>query len=94
LELTFVIVNYNTANLLVDCINSIQKNTLIPHAIVVVDNNSSDGSVAIIQEKFSTVQIIQNKENLGYPIAVNQGLQAIESDYYFILNSDIQIQDY
>ena len=93
-ELTFIIVNYNTAALLKDCVTSIQNHTTIPHTIVVVDNNSSDNSVALVQQQFPNVYLIQNKENSGYPIAVNQGLQAVDSNYYFILNSDIQIQEH
>ena len=90
-EIAFIIVNYNTVDLLQACLQSIIQHTKLPHEIIVIDNNSDDGSSAMVQRFFPTVQLIQNQENVGYPKAINQGLQAISARFYFILNSDILV---
>lgn len=90
-EIAFVIVNYNTVDLLRACLESIIEQTKRPYTIIVVDNHSTDGSGAMVQANFPSVQLIQNQENVGYPTAVNQGLRAIAANFYFILNSDILI---
>jgi len=88
-----VIVNYNTANLLQFCLKSIEENCNLNYAIVVVDNNSTDNSCQMIKQQFPQTMLIQNDNNLGYPTAVNQGINAIPASFYFILNSDVILQN-
>ncbi len=60
----------------------------ISHEIIVVDNNSSDGSCAMISDKFPKVQLIVNKENIGFARANNQGIQKANGEFVLILNPD------
>ncbi len=90
-EITFVVVNYNTKYLLRECLVSIETYTHIPYLVVVIDNASADGSAEMVRTNFSRFQLIANSKNLGFPHAVNQGLQAADTPYYFVLNSDIRL---
>jgi GT2 family glycosyltransferase len=91
IQVVFVIVNYNTRDLLQACLSSIIETTTLDYRIVVVDNNSQDGSSEMVQSQFPTVNLIQNPTNVGFPQAVNQGLRAETAPFYFVLNSDIQL---
>ncbi|MGQ9489319.1 MAG: glycosyltransferase family 2 protein [Anaerolineae bacterium] len=76
LDLAIVIVNYNTSALLRDCLRSVFASTGdLRLAVCVVDNASSDDSVAMLQAEFPQVHLIANRANLGYPAANNQGLR-------------------
>lgn len=87
LDLSIIIVNYNTKKLLVDCINSITKDTgELKYEIIVVDNASTDGSIEAI--KMLKVKVIANKENLGFSKANNQGIEISRGKYILLLNSD------
>lgn len=61
--------------------------------VVVADNGSSDDSVAFLEENFPEVRLIQNAENGGFAKGYNQALEQIESEYYVLLNSDIEVTD-
>jgi len=93
-ELSIVIVNLNNKDLILDCIDSINKEgSNLDLEIIVVDNGSTDGSVAAIRNfKFQISNfrliIIENKENLGYSKANNQGMEKAEGKYILLLNSD------
>jgi len=88
---TFVIVNYNTAELLRECLQSIRQHAVIASNVIVVDNASTDGSAKMVRTAFPEVRLIANPTNVGYPKAVNQGLRAADTPYYFILNSDVRL---
>jgi GT2 family glycosyltransferase len=89
LMVSVIIVNYNTKKLLIDCIYSIYKETKeISFEIIVVDNNSNDGSELAIKEKFKKVIFIQTGENLGFGRANNIGINSAAGKYVFLLNSD------
>ena len=75
IDLCFIIVNWNTRQLLLDCINSIGTTvTNLSYQIHVVDNGSKDDSVKAVRERFPQVIVIENQENKGFAAAVNQGL--------------------
>lgn len=92
LELSIVIVNYNTKDLLLQCLTSIVKTTgdlkNPPSEIIVVDNASTDSSLAAI----SNFQLIINKENRGFAKAVNQGIRLSRGDFIFVLNPDTVVK--
>ncbi len=91
IELAVIIVNYNTAEAIKRCLESIRRWAQIPGLIVVVvDNHSSDSSVSVIK-KFAGIKLIQNKRNLGFAKAANQGIKAVRANYYFLLNPDAQL---
>ncbi len=75
-DLAVIIVNYNTSALLRDCLRSVFASTGgLKLAVCVVDNASSDDSVAMVQAEFPQVHLIANRDNVGYPAANNQGLR-------------------
>jgi len=89
MKLSIIIVNYNTKKLLADCINSIEKSVQkLKYEIVVVDNNSTDGSVELLKSQFPRVRLIVNNYNAGFAKANNQGQQMSTGEYILLLNSD------
>jgi len=94
-ELSIIIVNFNTKNLVIDCIESIiNSNSKIQHQIIVVDNGSSDGSVSAIRKlkvKTNNLILIENKNNLGFAKANNQGIKKAAGKYILLLNSDTKV---
>ncbi len=88
-DLSIIIVNYNTEKLLGECLNSVYENIEgLDFEVFVVDNNSSDNSVAMIKDKFPQVQIIENKRNVGFAGANNQAIKKATGNYVFLLNPD------
>ena len=91
-ELSIVIVNLNNKDLILDCIDSIQKEgSGLELEIIITDNGSTDGSVGAlrrIQDSNIKIQIIENKGNLGYAKANNQGIEKTGGKYILLLNSD------
>lgn len=87
--LSIVIVSYNVKYFLAQCLDAVRKSAMgIGAEIIVVDNNSSDGSVAFLQNKFPQVQIIALQENLGFAKANNIGWKQAKGDYVLFLNPD------
>lgn len=94
MDLSIVIVNYNTKKLTIDCIQSVLKSNLsFQYEIFVVDNASSDGSVVQIQNLFPQVHTISNKENVGFSKANNQAIRECNGRYVLLLNSDTIVND-
>jgi N-acetylglucosaminyl-diphospho-decaprenol L-rhamnosyltransferase len=78
LDLGIVITNYNTRDLLRTCLRTVYASQGgFTFRVVVVDNDSSDGSVEMVAAEFPQVELIANAENVGYPSANNQGLRAL-----------------
>lgn len=90
MEVSIVIVNYNGKELLKTSLDSIKKHTAKNHEIIVVDNNSDDGSVEFLRKNHKNVKIIRNKKNLGYS-GINSALHHCGGKYIFFLNNDITI---
>ena len=90
MKTTVVIPNYNGKDFLKDCLDSLQKGTIVP-AIVVVDNGSSDGSTTFIKEHYPQVQVITFSENRGFSAAVNAGIEYADTPYVFLLNNDTTV---
>lgn len=92
-KLTVSIVNYNTGDYLISCLNSLFKNSdKIDLSVWVIDNASSDNSFQKAKENFPKVNFIQNKENLGFARAHNVVLREIKSEYILLLNPDTEIK--
>lgn len=90
---SIIIVNWNTAELLRNCLLSIPRtNPAGRYEIIVVDNASSDHSVTMLKSEFSQVQLIENRENLGFARATNLGIQASRGEIILLLNSDAELQ--
>ena len=89
MKLSVIILNYNVRYFLEQCILSVQQSLLnIESEIIVIDNNSQDGSCEMVAEKFPEITLISNKENVGFSKANNQGVAIAKGDYVCILNPD------
>ena len=88
-NVSIIIVNYNTKELLEQCINSIYTHTKdISFEIIIVDNASVDGSQQMIKNNYPHVVLIGSKENLGFGRANNIGVKHASGNYILLLNSD------
>jgi N-acetylglucosaminyl-diphospho-decaprenol L-rhamnosyltransferase len=92
-DLSVVIVNWNTRELLFRCLQSIQNHPPARlYEIWVVDNGSSDGSATVVREEFPWVNLIANAENLGFAAANNQAIRQAQGEYVVLLNSDTEVR--
>ena len=94
MKLSVVILNYNVRYFLELCLQSVEaalKN--ISSEIIVIDNNSKDGSGEMVKEKFPSVVLIENNSNLGFSKANNQAVQIAKGEYVCILNPDTVVAE-
>ncbi len=88
-DVSFILVSYNTEKLTKDCITSIyEKTSGISFDIWVVDNNSSDDTCNMIKREFPNVNLVENKENIGFGCANNIAMKKSKAKYLFLLNTD------
>jgi N-acetylglucosaminyl-diphospho-decaprenol L-rhamnosyltransferase len=88
-DISVIIINWNTRDLLADCIDSIeQTNTGLKLEIIVVDNASTDGSSEMLRKKYPHVRCIENSENVGFARANNQAMRVATSPFFLLWNSD------
>ena len=89
MDLSIVIVNFNTSDCLDDCLSSIQKYVRdLNFEIIVADNASADNSVEIVKNNYQDVILITNKTNIGFGAAVNKAVKIAEGKYVLVLNPD------
>jgi N-acetylglucosaminyl-diphospho-decaprenol L-rhamnosyltransferase len=89
LDLSIIIVNWNTRDLLIQCLQSVYDTTSnLDLEVVVVDNASTDGSQAVVRQQFPHIHLISNRENVGFARANNQAMRASKGRYALLLNSD------
>jgi len=94
MDVSIVVVAWNVRNLLEQCIRSVYEQTReVQFEIIYVDNGSEDGSVEMVKKEFPDVRIIENKTNLGFIKASNQGIRVSTGRYVLLLNSDTIILD-
>lgn len=93
-KLSVVIVNYNVKHFIEQCLFSVLKaSENIACEVFVVDNNSVDGSVTLIKEKFPQINLIVNKSNTGFSVANNQAIKLAKGEYVLLLNPDTVVQE-
>jgi GT2 family glycosyltransferase len=90
-EVAIVILNYNGRNYLERFLPSVLASTWSNKRVIVADNASLDDSVAFLKEHFPTVEIILNTSNYGFAGGYNKALEQVKSDYYVLLNSDVEV---
>lgn len=94
MDLSIIIVNYKTAQLVIDCIDSVYAQTPgLNLQIIVVDNDSGDNSKAIVLERYPSVQWIDMGYNSGFARANNAGINVASGEFILILNGDTIILD-
>lgn len=95
MDLSVIIINFNTENITSECLDSILKNTKnLNYEIIVIDNASNDGSYQKLTQKYAKYKVlsfIKNKNNLGFSKANNIGCANAKGKYLLFLNSDTQI---
>tara|TARA_Y100000310_G_scaffold185363_1_gene185446 strand:- start:857 stop:1906 length:1050 start_codon:yes stop_codon:yes gene_type:complete len=89
---SIIILNYNAGELLLNCVDSVFKSAYTNFEILVVDNLSTDNSHVICKEKFGKIQLIENKENLGYCEGNNVGVRNANGEFIVILNPDTVVE--
>ena len=94
MDVSIIIVNWNTAQITCDCLGSVYQQTKdISFEVIVVDNASSDNSVEMIKAQFPQVILIENERNRGFAAANNQGMAIAKGRYVLVLNSDTVVLD-
>lgn len=102
IDVTIIIVSYNTKNLTLQCIKSIlEEGSRLKKEIIVVDNGSKDGSVEELRRIIKDIksnkgirsQLIENKDNLGFAKANNQAIKVARGKYILLLNSDAKVKE-
>ena len=90
MQLSIIIVNFNGASFIKDCLDSVlsQKKYFQHFKVILIDNASDDHSLTIIQDYCDDIEIIKNKENVGFPAAHNQILDQLDTPYLWLLNND------
>ena len=87
MPISIVIVNYNTPEYLCECLSSIDQYATNAE-VIVVDNASSDNSCALVKNRFPQVKLIESKQNLGFGLGNNLGVEQATQPYVMLLNSD------
>jgi len=94
MKISVIIVNYNVKHFLEQCLNSVLESAKhCKTEIFVVDNNSVDGSCAMVKKKFPQVKLIENKNNYGFSYANNQAIKQSAGEYVLLLNPDTVIEE-
>ena len=91
-DISIIIVSWNTKILLQTCLQSVYDTIRhITFEVIVVDNDSSDGSVEMVTKEFPQVKLICNKKNLGFAKANNIGIKVSQGNYICLVNSDVVV---
>ena len=94
MKLSVIIVNYNVKHFLEQALLSVRKASQnLPVEVFVVDNNSVDDSVQMVEEKFPEARLIKNKHNPGFSIANNQAIRLSKGEYVLLLNPDTVVEE-
>jgi GT2 family glycosyltransferase len=94
MQLSVIILNYNVRYFLEQCVLSVQEAiSTLDAEIIVIDNNSTDDSCLMMMERFSSVKLIQNNENYGFPKGNNIGVFEAKGKYICILNPDTVVAE-
>ena len=94
IDVSIIIVSWNTRDILRDCLESVYKQSEnIEFEVIVVDNDSADGSAETVKKNFPQVILVENSENRGFAAANNQGMAVAAGRYFLLLNSDTIILD-
>ncbi len=94
MKLSVIIVNYNVEPFLEQCLNSVLVAAkFLEVEVIVVDNNSVDGSIRMLNSKFPDITLIANKDNRGFSKANNQGIRISRGEYVLLLNPDTIVEE-
>lgn len=89
---SIIIVNYDGQEDLEECLPSVCNQSIDDYEVIVVDNDSDDGSVSFVREHFPEVRVVANEENRWYPGGNNDGMERARGEYIVILNPDVEVE--
>jgi GT2 family glycosyltransferase len=92
-KVSVIIVSWNTRQILIDCLRSVYAQTKASMQVLVIDNDSNDGSADAVAEHFPDVDLIRSDTNLGFARANNRGVERATGEYILFLNPDTIILD-
>lgn len=93
MSVSIVVVNWNTRDLLLQCLGSVRDSIgSVPHEIIVVDNASVDGSAEAVRRRFPDVKLVASKDNLGFSAGNNAAIKHANGDYILLLNPDTLVE--
>lgn len=92
-KVSVLIVSYNTRDMTIACIESVKHHTTLPNEIIVVDNNSPDGSAMAIRKSHPDMKLIASDDNLGFARANNHASQHAQGEFLLLLNPDTLLID-
>ena len=89
LDLSIIIVSWNTRQMLADCLDSVEATVAnLAVEVMVVDNGSTDRSQTMLRQRFPSVHLIENEENVGFARASNQAMALSRGKHMLLFNSD------
>ena len=91
-RVSVIIVNWNGCHHLAECLDSLAAQTFSDFEVILVDNGSIDGSVALVQERYPTVKILPLSENTGFARGNNLGFAQAQGEYLVTLNNDTRVE--
>jgi GT2 family glycosyltransferase len=89
---SIVILNWNGAKFIQQCIESVLLQSYTNYEIIVIDNGSMDGSIEIVTSNYKNITVVINKVNMGFAHGMNQGIQASRGEYLLLLNEDAYLE--
>lgn len=93
-QVSAIIVNYNSGSYARQCIESLLRQSNVDMEIIVVDNNSPDGSATLLEVAFGNrITLIKNEENLGFSKANNLGASKASGEFLLLINPDTEVPD-
>ena len=92
-KISIIIVSYNVRSYLSNSIDSILKSSVENFELIIVDNNSFDGTAEYISNNHPSIKLIANNSNVGFGKAANQGAKIATSEHLLILNPDTIIEE-
>jgi len=91
-EASVIVVNWNGSRFLTPCLSALRAQTHPSYHVILVDNGSTDDSVALVRRDFPEVTVIQNDANLGFAAANNVGIRASRGEYIATVNNDTRVE--
>lgn len=90
---SIIVVSYNTWEMTVECLRSVQSQTSVPYELIVIDNASPDGSAHLIADQFPDIQLLAETSNHGFARANNLAINRASGEYLLLLNPDTVVLD-
>jgi GT2 family glycosyltransferase len=92
-KVAIVILNWNGKKYLEQFLPSVLSTRYSSFEVVIADNGSTDDSISFLQTNYPSIRLVRFSENLGFAKGYNDALKQVESDYYVLLNSDVEVTD-